>query len=107
MEERNPGDLAVYLQPTFYIDSDNPSVIDFARTHTNGQTVTDRAISLFRAVRDGILYDPYDIRLVPEEFKASRIIERGKGYCVAKAIVLAACARACGMPVRQPCTSTR
>jgi transglutaminase-like putative cysteine protease len=100
MDMRNPDELSIYLQPTFYIDSDNPAVIDFARAHVQGQTPRERAVSLFRAVRDGILYDPYDIRLVPEEFKASRIIERGKGYCVAKAIVLAACARACGIASR-------
>ena len=35
-----------------------------------------------------------------ESFKASVIIRRGHGYCVAKAIVLAAVARASGIPSR-------
>jgi transglutaminase-like putative cysteine protease len=100
MEERNPEDLRNYLQTTFYIDSDSPAVIDFARTHAKGETAKDKAISLFRAVRDEILYDPYNIRLVPEEYKASVIIGKRRGYCVAKAIALAAVARASGIPSR-------
>ena len=100
MEERNPEDLRNYLEPTFYIDSDSPVVIDFAKTHARGETAREKAISLFRAVRDEILYDPYNIRLVPEEYKASVIIGKRKGYCVAKAIALAAAARASGIPSR-------
>jgi transglutaminase-like putative cysteine protease len=98
MEVQNPGDLRKYLQPTFYIDSDSPVVTDYARAHAKGETDRDRAISLFRAVRDEILYDPYNIVLLPKEFKASTIIGNRKGYCVAKAIALAAVARAAGIP---------
>jgi len=100
MEERNPEELRNYLQPTFYIDSASPVVIDFAKTHARGETPGEKAISLFRAVRDEILYDPYNIRLAPAEFKASVIIGKRKGYCVAKAIALAAVARASGIPSR-------
>lgn len=100
MEERNPEDLRSYLQPTFYIDSDSPVVIDFAKTHATGETATEKAINLFQAVRDEILYDPYNIRLVPEEYKASIIIGKRRGYCVAKAIALASVARASGIPSR-------
>jgi transglutaminase-like putative cysteine protease len=100
MEERDSENFRKYLQPTFYIDSDSPAVIEFARTHAKGETDTDRAISLFRAVRDEILYDPYNILLFPKEFKASVIIGKRKGYCVAKAIALAAVARAAAIPSR-------
>jgi transglutaminase-like putative cysteine protease len=100
MEGRNPEDLREYLQPTFYIDSDSPVVIEFSRAFAKGETDMDRAISLFRAVRDEILYDPYNIVLFPKEFKASVIIGKRKGYCVAKAIALAAVARAAEIPSR-------
>jgi transglutaminase-like putative cysteine protease len=100
MEGRDPEDFRNYLQPTFYIDSDSPAVIEFTRDHATGETDTDRGISLFRAVRDEILYDPYSILLCPKEFKASVIIGKRKGYCVAKAIALAAVARAAGIPSR-------
>jgi transglutaminase-like putative cysteine protease len=100
MEERNPEDLRNFLEPTFYIDSDSPVVIGFAKTHARGETAREKAISLFRAVRDELLYDPYNIRLVPEEYKASIIIGKRRGYCVAKAIALAAVARASGIASR-------
>jgi len=98
MEERSPEVLRNHLQPTYYIDSDSPAVVDFARAHAKGETEKDKAISLFRAIRDEILYDPYNIRLVPEEYKASVIIGKRRGYCVAKAIALAAVARVAGIP---------
>ena len=55
---------------------------------------------LYYAVRDGLLYDPYSIEFTPEAFKASTIIARGRGFCVAKACVLAAAARALRIPAR-------
>jgi len=100
MEKQAPEDLRNYLQPTFFIDSDSPAVIDFARAHAKGEAAKDKAVSLFRAVRDEILYDPYNIRLVREEYKASVILGRRRGYCVAKAIALAAVARASGIASR-------
>jgi transglutaminase-like putative cysteine protease len=100
MEAQAPEDLRPFLHPTFYIDSESDVVTGFARAHARGETATGKAVSLFRAVRDEILYDPYNIRLVPDEFKASVIIGRRRGYCVAKAIVLAAAARASGIPSR-------
>ncbi len=88
-----------FLVPTYFFDYDTPIVADFSRAHAGDGTQTEKAIRLFRAVRD-IIYDPYAIRLVREEYKASVILQRGRGYCVAKAIVLAAVARAVGIPSR-------
>ena len=51
-------------------------------------------------MRDEIRYDPYRIELTPDAFRASTIIKKGYGYCVAKAIVLCAAARACSIPAR-------
>jgi transglutaminase-like putative cysteine protease len=75
-------------------------VTGFARAHAKGETAAERAISLFRAVRDEILYDPYNIVLAPDAFRASVIIGKRRGYCVAKAIALAAVARVAGIPAR-------
>ncbi len=100
MAGREKEDFGKYLQPTFYIDSDSPAVTEFARNRAAGKTDTEKAISLFRAVRDEILYDPYNIQLDPKEFRASVIIGKRRGYCVAKAIALAAVARAVSIPSR-------
>jgi transglutaminase-like putative cysteine protease len=40
------------------------------------------------------------ISVFEEDFRASRILEWGKGYCVQKAVLLAALARAAGIPSR-------
>jgi transglutaminase-like putative cysteine protease len=101
----HPSDTAVagaaYLQPTRFIDSDHPSIIAFAREAVGGaRDRRDAAVRLYYAVRDRIRYDPYDVRLAPEEFAASRCLERGRGFCITKAGLLAACARASGIPAR-------
>jgi transglutaminase-like putative cysteine protease len=88
-----------YLQSTFFFDTDSPVVKDFANIHARGKNDPEKAVSLFRAVRE-LIYDPYHIRLIPEEYKASLILMRGKGYYVHKAIVLAAVARVVGIPSR-------
>jgi transglutaminase-like putative cysteine protease len=70
----------------------------FALEAVNGaQTQREKAIRLYYAVRDGIYYDPYRIEPTRHAFKASTILKQGYGYCVAKAIVLAAALRAEGI----------
>ncbi|MCU0553853.1 MAG: transglutaminase family protein [Syntrophales bacterium] len=100
MDAQSPEDLRPFLQPTFYFDTASDVVIGFARAHAKGETAAERAISLFRAVRDEILYDPYNIVLAPDAFRAGAIIGKRRGYCVAKAIALAAVARVSGIPAR-------
>ncbi len=95
----SPGEE--YLKPTFFIDSDNPEVIAFAKLHTQGKVSdTEKAIALFYAVRDEFKYDPYHVDLKADMLKASVLLKNGYGYCVEKANLLAACARAAGIPSR-------
>ncbi|OGR23564.1 MAG: transglutaminase [Desulfobacterales bacterium RIFOXYA12_FULL_46_15] len=90
-----------YLQPTYYIDSDHPEIIAFAEQHSrSGKTDTKKAIEIYYAVRDGIRYNPYSIEPKKESMKASTILMRRHGYCVAKAVVLAACLRSRKIPAR-------
>jgi transglutaminase-like putative cysteine protease len=95
-------DLHQYLRPTYYIDSDASDVLAFARACAGDkETSLEKGIALFYAVRDNIRYDPYRIDLENRDaFKASVIISKGYGYCVAKAIVLTAVARASGISSR-------
>jgi transglutaminase-like putative cysteine protease len=90
-----------YLKPTEFIDSDSPEIREFARKAVEGaKTDREKAVKLFYAVRDGIYYDPYRIGLTREAFKAGTILRQGYGYCVAKAVVLAAVLRAEGIPCK-------
>jgi transglutaminase-like putative cysteine protease len=89
-----------HLAATPAIDSSHPAIQQFARKHACGATERERAISLFYAVRDGFRYDPYRIDLSLAGMRASRVLENGWGWCVPKATLLAAAARAAGIPAR-------
>ena len=88
------------LKQTCYIDSDHQEIAAFIKPHIDAGSSMRTAVNIFFAVRDEILYDPYHIRLDPSNMKASAILEQGKGYCVAKAVLLAACLRAAGIPAK-------
>lgn len=93
--------LALYLQPTFFLDFDHPQVAAFAEeTCVKAKTPAERAVALYYAVRDRIRYDPYDLRYSREAMKASSVLAKGSGYCVAKAVLLAAVGRQQGIPCR-------
>ena len=90
-----------YLQPTEFLDFDDQTVKDFAETNTVGaETETEKAVKLYYAVRDGFQYNPYILDLRREGLTASDLLTRKRGYCVEKAILLAATARAVGVPSR-------
>ena len=94
----DPNDPA--LSPTALLDSDHPLVVAFAREHARGADERERAVALYYAVRDGFRYDPYRIDLSVPGMRASGVIERGYGWCVPKAALLAAACRAAGIPAR-------
>ncbi len=94
-------DMRPYLEPTRFIDSDSREVIAFAQHTTRGvPSDTEKAVALYYRVRDDIRYDPYHIDFSPEALRASTVLRRKSGFCVEKAIVLAASARAVGIPGR-------
>ncbi|MEZ5646724.1 MAG: transglutaminase family protein [Burkholderiaceae bacterium] len=88
------------LAPTATIDADHPDVLAFAREHARGDSERERAVALYLAVRDALRYDPYRIDLSEHGMKASTALALGHGWCVPKAVALAAVARAAGIPAR-------
>lgn len=95
-----PDSLSAALAPTWFVASDHPQVLAFVAEHAGSGTTEERAIRLYYAVRDGFRYDPYSIVLEPESFRATTCLSHGAGYCINKAILLAAAARAIGVPAR-------
>jgi len=87
------------MKPGALVDADHPAVRAWAAGAT-GTTDRERAVSLYRRVRDEIRYDAYRIDLSETGMKASTVIAQGYGWCVTKAALLAACARAAGIPAR-------
>ena len=97
MEKEN----VLYLTPTAIIDSDHPSIRDYARATIQGiEDPVEMAVHLYLTVRDGILYDPYVPFYLPEHYRASYVLKRGRSFCVPKASLLCALGRACGIPSR-------
>jgi Transglutaminase-like enzymes, putative cysteine proteases len=94
-------DLQPYLAPAAFVDSGAPNVADFAR-HAAGSAhdPLTRAVRLYYAVRDDIIYTPYCDFTDPDTFRASACLARGSGFCVGKASLLTAAARAAGIPAR-------
>lgn len=89
------------LQPAKFIQSDNPAIAAFANTAAAGASDRlDAAIRLYYAVRDTVIYDPYVRFNAPETYSAADILAQGRGFCIPKAALLAACARAIGIPAR-------
>jgi transglutaminase-like putative cysteine protease len=90
-----------YLQPTHFIDSDAPTIREFARDVIKGaQDGLEQVVQLYRAVRDRVLYDPYVDITNPRCYRASDVLALGRAYCVGKACLLAAAARAAEIPAR-------
>ena len=90
-----------YLDNTFFIDCDHLSVKDKSKELTaNIEDAMDKAIRLFYFVKDEIRYNIFTPRSTDACFKASHVLARKEGYCVQKAVLLVALARAAGIPAR-------
>ena len=93
--------MTQYCEASAIVDSDNLTVIEFARRNIGSSPdPKGQAISLYYAVRDGIRYDPYTLDLSINGLKASTTLSVLRGWCVSKAIVLAACCRVMKIPAR-------
>jgi transglutaminase-like putative cysteine protease len=89
-----------FLQPGSFVDSAHPRVVQFAAEQAKGADDRERAVSLYYAVRDRIRYHPFQNFTLDDTYRGSVCLERGTGWCVPKAALLAACARAVGIPAR-------
>jgi transglutaminase-like putative cysteine protease len=89
-----------YLQAASYVDSTHPAVIGFARQHAKGANDRERAVALYYAVRDTVRYNPFQNFMADTTYRASACLEHNLGWCVSKAALLAATARAAGIAAR-------
>lgn len=89
-----------YLRATPVIDCDHPSIRQQAEALAGGQTdPVEASRRLFYFVRDAVEYRFYPPRLPPEVFfRASNTLAVRTGFCVPKAVLLAALSRAVGIP---------
>lgn len=85
------------LQSSPSIDCQHPDIIALA-SELRATTVQATALQLYYWVRDEIRYNPYGIDLSIDGMKASTTLRQKEGWCVPKAALLAALARANGIP---------
>ncbi len=92
----------VYLEPGDIIDSNNASVIGFMKSTIGSLTLspTEKAVKLYLRVRDEIRYNPYLPFFLPEHYRSSGVIKAKESFCIGKAGLLCAVARAAGIPAR-------
>lgn len=91
-----------YLQPTVFFDYNQPELKAWIASQLEGvpENPVEQAKVLYLAVRDSVSYNPYVFRLEPETFSASYALKTGESYCIPKAVLLGAAARAIGIPSR-------
>ncbi|MFX1514221.1 MAG: transglutaminase family protein [Promethearchaeota archaeon] len=92
-----------YLQPTYFIDFQSPTVHDLAENLQKGDYhQTELVKKIFEHVRDTIKYSIEIFRqdFQASDFKASTTIKKGKGFCIPKSIALVALLRAASIPAR-------
>lgn len=87
-----------YLEPTEYIDWQEPNVMRQARLLSEGLSKPEDIVkTCFEFVRDEIKHS-WDFQLNPVTCKASDVLKHGTGYCYAKSHLLAALLRANDIP---------
>ncbi len=90
-----------YLEPTYFLDFESERIQEIV-SEFKGNSISpkEKAIGLYRKVRDEWKYDPYSITLKPENYRSSHIAAKPSGNCVEKSIVLVSSLRAVGVPAR-------
>lgn len=93
-------DLDAALAPTRFVNADHPALRAFAVATAGEGGARDKAVRLYYAIRDSVRYDPYTFRLDPQIYVASNCLAAPGAFCVPKAILMAAVARAIGIPAQ-------
>ena len=87
-----------FLKPTELINSDHPVIQAKAIELTTGlKSTEEKARRLFYFIRDEIRY-VFRAGQKAEEYPASQVLKRQRGFCTQKAILFCALARSCGIP---------
>ncbi len=90
-----------YLGATEFIDSNDEKVMAYAKAVVpESASVKEKVVALYKAVRDDVFYNPYNLILDPKQISAGLTLNRKSGYCVEKSLLLAAVGRVHGIPSR-------
>jgi transglutaminase-like putative cysteine protease len=89
-------------EPTEFLDHRSTAVQDFIESVVGDRDSPQReqAVDLYYAVRDGVQYEVYGADLSRLGMRASSVLGRGRGLCIHKSVLYAACVRALDIPSR-------
>ncbi len=94
----NPDSVADFLVPTEFVNSDHEAIGEVVSAlQLHDLAPRERATTAFRFVRDEIFYK-FGAKQVREKYVASNILRARTGFCIQKAILLAALGRAAEIP---------
>lgn len=105
MEDPSP-----FLTPNRHVDCDHPAVRAFAEDTAGGLPPREAAVALYGVVRERLRYNPWRVRFTEDDYRASSVLLRDPdegGHCIDKALLLAAAARALGIPTRMHYANVR
>ncbi len=89
------------LYPSRFIDSEHPHIRTLAGALTSPAVdAVENAVAIYYWVRDKVRYNPYLAGDSPDDYLASATLKAREGWCVTKALLLAALCRAAGIPAR-------
>lgn len=101
MNEAMRHPVSYYLQPGPCVNSAAPEIVELAGSLTSpDKTDQENAVALYYYVRDSFRYNPYALGTSREDWSATQVLAAGEGWCVPKAVLLAALCRASGIPAR-------
>lgn len=97
-----------FLQATAFVDADHSDIIhQTMQMASSAQNETEKAVNIFYFVRDQICYNMYAYAEETATFKASYVLQQGEGWCLQKAVLFTAMARAAGIPSQLIITSIK
>lgn len=97
------------LQPTDFLDYRSDEVQNFVErwAPAAANTDTERAVSLYYAVRDKVQYEVCGADFSRSGLRASQVLRAGSGMCIHKSVLYAATLRAIAVPARLVLTDVR
>ncbi|MFT4977003.1 MAG: transglutaminase-like putative cysteine protease, partial [Myxococcota bacterium] len=99
----HPAPDPATLAPDRFVDSDHAAIVAYAHEVAGGLPPREAAVRLCADVRERVRYTPWRVRFTEDEYTASGVLLRDPaegGHCIDKANLLAAAARALGIPSR-------
>ena len=92
--------ISEYLKETFYFDYSSPQIQNLISDIRVLTSEKEKIELLYLKVRDTWRYNPYNIGLTENHYKASTIADKTEAHCIDKAILYIAGLRALHIPAR-------